>query len=328
MATLAPGGRRADARLVSEPAIRCEGLVKSYGDVRALAGVDLTMPAGSVFGFLGPNGSGKTTTIKVLLGLAHAAAGQSWIFGVPVLAFDASSRMRVGYLAQDPSYPRWMTGREVLEFVGRLYPLARRPLQERVRATLALVGLEDAADRACGGYSGGMRQRLGIAQSLMGDPDLVILDEPSSSLDPVGRKDVLEILRRLRDDGISVFYSTHILDDVERVADHVAIMKAGRVVRQGDMRTLTGATRGRFRLTVEAPADGIVKRLMALPWVTATEQAVSEDPARVTLFVDVDDHDHAKRALPRAVVEADYVLIGCEPLRFRLEDVFMETINA
>ena len=126
-----------------------------------------------------------------------------------------------------------MTGREVLEFVGRLYPRPQRPVAERARDALRLVDLEAAADRACGGYSGGMRQRLGIAQSLMGDPQLVILDEPSSSLDPIGRRDVLDILRTLRERGISVFYSTHILDDVERVADHIAIMKEGRVVREG-----------------------------------------------------------------------------------------------
>jgi ABC-2 type transport system ATP-binding protein len=308
------------------PAIRCEGLLKSYGRVRALDGVDLTMPAGSIFGFLGPNGAGKTTTIKVLLGLSLPTSGRCAIYDTPVERFSAESRREVGYLAQDPSYPKWMTGREVLEFVGRLYSRASRSVADRARDALKLVDLESAADRSCGGYSGGMRQRLGIAQALMGDPRLVILDEPSSSLDPIGRRDVLDILRTLRDRGISVFYSTHILDDVERVADHIAIMKDGRVVREGVMRDMMSAAHGRFRLTVEAPADGLADRLRALPWVSAVGEPEAHE-GRTTMMVDVDDDDHAKRALPRAVVDADYVLIGCEPLRFRLEDIFMESVG-
>jgi ABC-2 type transport system ATP-binding protein len=307
-------------------AIRCEGLTKSYGSVRALNGVDLRMPSGSIYGFLGPNGAGKTTTIKVLLGLTYATSGNAWMQGVPVHRFSSEARSEVGYLAQEPAYPRWMTGREVLTFVGRLYPLAQRPVAERVADSLRLVDLEGAADRACGGYSGGMRQRLGIAQTLMGDPRLVILDEPSSSLDPVGRRDVLDILRTLRSRGISVFYSTHILDDVERVADHIAIMKDGKVVREGVMHDLMSASTGQFRLTVEAPADGVAKQIAALPWVTHVEPLDSE-PGRVSMMVDVQDAEHAKRALPRAVIDADYVLIGCEPARFRLEDIFMESIT-
>jgi ABC-2 type transport system ATP-binding protein len=311
---------------VGDAAIVCEGLEKSYGSVRALNGVDLRMPAGSIFGFLGPNGSGKTTTIKVLLGLAHASAGRCSIFGAPVGQYRAEARLEVGYLAQDPSYPRWMTGREVLEFVGKLYPAAARAVAERAREALQLVDLEGAADRRCGGYSGGMRQRLGIAQSLMGDPRLVILDEPSSSLDPVGRRDVLDILRTLRDRGISVFYSTHILDDVERVADHVAIMKDGRVVREGSMEGLTSASHGQFRVTVEQPAGGIVPMLKALPIVNSVEPV--EAPAgRIALLVDVSDSAAAKRVLPRAIIDTDVVLIGCEPARSRLEDIFMETIS-
>ena len=312
--------------MTESPAIHCEGLTKSYGRVRALNGVDLTMPAGSIFGFLGPNGAGKTTTIKVLLGLSLPTSGNCAIYDTPVERFSAESRREVGYLAQDPSFPRWMTGREVLEFVGKLYAEAPRPVAQRAGDALKLVDLEAAADRVCGGYSGGMRQRLGIAQALMGDPRLVILDEPSSSLDPIGRRDVLDILRTLRDRGIAVFYSTHILDDVERVADHIAIMKDGRVVREGVMRDLMSASHGRFRLTVEAPADGLDEALRALPWITSIERTESTD-GRTTVMVDVQDDDHAKRALPRTVIDANYVLIGCEPLRFRLEDIFMESVG-
>jgi ABC-2 type transport system ATP-binding protein len=191
---------------------------------------------------------------------------------------------------------------------------------------LHLVGLEGAADRRCGGYSAGMRQRLGIAQTLMGNPKLVVLDEPSSSLDPIGRRDVLDILRQLRERGISVFYSAHILDDVERVADHVAIMKNGVVIRAGEMEGMMSSDEGRFRLTVEPPAPGIAAALEALPWVRGVEVAGNTDE-RFSLFVDVVDAVAAKRALPRAVIDADYVLIGCEPARWRLEEIFMESMN-
>jgi ABC-2 type transport system ATP-binding protein len=314
----------APPRSSDAPPIACHGLVKHYGRVHALNGLDLEMPPGSIFGFLGPNGCGKTTTIKILLGLALPTAGRCSIFGVPVEQFSAASRREVGYLAQDPSYPRWMTGREVLDFVGRLYPHASRPVVDRVHDALKLVDLERAADRSCGGYSAGMRQRLGIAQALMGDPRLVVLDEPSSSLDPIGRRDVLDILRSLRARGIAVFYSTHILDDVERVADHVAIMKEGRVVRHGAMRDMTAASLDVFTLTVEAPANGLEGLLRGLPWVTGVEPTEPQD-GRVSFSVTVQDANTAKRALPRAVVDGDFVLIGCEPTRFRLEDVFMES---
>jgi ABC-2 type transport system ATP-binding protein len=309
-----------------QPAIVCQNLVKSYGRVRALNGVNLTMPSGSIYGFLGPNGCGKTTTIKVLLGLALADAGACSIFDVTVERYRADSRAEVGYLAQDPSFPKWMTGREVLEFVGSLYDNVRGNEQVQASEMLRLVNLESAADRRCGEYSGGMRQRLGIAQTLMGNPRLVILDEPSSSLDPVGRRDVLEILRELRQRGISVFYSTHILDDVERVADHVAIMRDGVVIREGEMQQMMSGSDNRFRLTVEPPAPGIIDALKAQSWVTGVEVA-AHAPDRFALFVDVKDAAQAKRALPRAVVEGDYVLIGCEPARWRLEEIFMESIT-
>ena len=160
----------------------------------------------------------------------------------------------------------------------------------------------------------------------MGDPRLVMLDEPSSSLDPIGRRDVLDILRTLRERGISVFYSTHILDDVERVADYIAIMKDGRVVREGDMRVLMSTSQDRFRLTVESPADKLAAALDALPWVRGVEPATS-DAARTTVMVDVEDGERAKRALPRAVIDADFVLIGCELAQSRLEDIFMESVG-
>ena len=202
-------------------AISCRGLQKRYGMVEALRGVDLEMPAGSIYGFLGPNGCGKTTTIKILLGLTMANGGECSMLGTPVQQYSAEARAEVGYLAQDPAYPRWMTGREVLTFAGELYPTARRPVAERTAEALELVDLAGAADRQCGGYSGGMRQRLGIAQAIAGDPRLIIVDEPTAGLDPEERHRFYRLLAELAERR-TVLLSTHIVEDVAAIERHAA----------------------------------------------------------------------------------------------------------
>ena len=212
-------------------AIRIAGLHKSFGQVRALDGLSLTVEPGSVFGFLGPNGAGKTTAMRILTGLAHADAGQAWIDGLEVTAGRRRVGSRIGYLPQDPSFYPWMTAREFIDHVGRVFGL---PAGERVARTeelLRLVGLADAAGRRVGGYSGGMGQRLGIAQALVNRPPVLLLDEPVSGLDPAGRKDLLELIEHLRGQ-CTVFMSTHILADVERVCDTVGIINRGRMAAE------------------------------------------------------------------------------------------------
>src|SRR5687767_2395060 len=218
-------------------AIEVRGLAKEYGAVKALRGLDLEVPPGTVFGFLGPNGAGKTTALSILVGLAHPTAGAARVCGLDVVGDGMEVRRRVGFLRQDPRFYAWMTGRETLRFVGRFFDLVPREIDRRADELLDLVDLTGDAGRKVGGYSGGMRQRLGIAQALMGDPQVLLLDEPCSALDPAGRYEVIRIMERLRG-GTTVFYSTHILQDVERVADHVAIVAAGRRVLQAPMREL------------------------------------------------------------------------------------------
>ena len=209
-------------------AISMNGLTKHYKDVQALTDLTLDVPAGTVFGFLGPNGAGKTTALKVLAGLARATAGSATVNGVAVSA-AGEHRRQLGYLAQDPRFYGWMTGRETLRYVAQLPRRRRRP-RARIDSLLDRVGIADAADRRTSTYSGGMRQRLGIAQALVGRPAVILLDEPVSALDPIGRKDVLDLMRELKGE-TTVFYSTHILDDVQRVSDHVAILDHGRLVK-------------------------------------------------------------------------------------------------
>jgi ABC-2 type transport system ATP-binding protein len=212
------------------PAIEIRSLAKVYGTTRALDGVDLAVPEGSVYGFLGPNGAGKTTTLRILAGLARPTSGAARVLGRDVVAATNEVRALIGFLPDVPGFYPWMTAREFLELAGGLFGLTGRVLRERVDALLELAGLQ-GVDARIGGYSRGMRQRLGVAQALINAPRLLMLDEPTSALDPIGRREVLDMVSTLAG-RTTVFFSTHILSDVERVCDRVAILDRGRVVAQ------------------------------------------------------------------------------------------------
>src|SRR3954471_11572306 len=222
-------------------AITTTDLSKEYPGVTALDRLSLEVPSGSIYGFLGANGAGKTTAIKILAGLTRPTSGTATVAGVPLSAGDDYKRA-IGYLGQEPRFYPWMSGRETLRYVAGFYPWISDPIERRIDDALALTGIADAAHRPTRTYSGGMRQRLGIAQALIGRPRLLLLDEPASALDPVGRRDVLDIMDGLRNTNNTTFYSTHILDDVQRVSDHVAILDHGRLVRAAPTNELLRAT--------------------------------------------------------------------------------------
>src|SRR5918997_88452 len=244
---------------IATAAIEARGLTKDFGRVRALRGLDLEVPPGSVFGFLGPNGAGKTTALSILVGLSSPTAGEARVCGLDVVADGMEVRRRIGFLRQAPRFYRWMTGRETLQFTGLFFDLDSAAIDRRADELLDLVDLTAAANRTMGGYSGGMRQRLGIAQALMGTPQVLLLDEPCSALDPAGRYEVIQIMERLRG-STTVFYSTHILQDVERVADHVAIIRDGQRVLQAPMRDLL-ATGDALVLEVEGEPTALIADL-------------------------------------------------------------------
>jgi ABC-2 type transport system ATP-binding protein len=283
------------------------------------------VPRGSIFGLLGPNGAGKTTTIRILAGLARPTAGSALVAGVPVGLGQPELRRRLGYLDQDPRFYSWMKGRELLELVGRLYGLGGAELRTRVAGMLERTGLAGAAERRIGGYSGGMRQRLGIAQALVHGPELLILDEPVSSLDPEGRRDLLELVAGLRGEATVVF-STHVLADVERICDRVAILDRGRRVTEGPLEELLAAhARPIYNLDPaprqEAAVAALLARLRAAPWTTdVTATAVG---IRVT----VADPDAAAGAILPLVVACGVVLESFERARPTLEDVFLELVG-
>ena len=251
-------------------AISTAGLTKHYPGVQALSDLTLEVPEGSIYGFLGPNGAGKTTALKMLAGLTRPTKGSASVFGIPVEAGPAYRRA-VGYLAQEPRFYGWMSGRETIEYVGSLYPKEARPGAARVQEVLDLVGIADAADRRTKTYSGGMRQRLGIAQALVARPAVLLLDEPVSALDPIGRREVLELMAEIKGE-VTVFYSTHILDDVERVSDHVAILDHGKLVRaQPTAELLASFTRDRMRVVLGFATDDTAVALAAIPGVLSVE---------------------------------------------------------
>lgn len=206
------------------------------GVVRALQGLNLAVSAGQVYGFLGPNGAGKTTTMHVLLGFIEPAAGTARIFGADVR--HSLARQRIGYLPEHPESYRFLTGRELLVMAGRLFGMRGRRLSTRIDELLGLVNLTGAADRRLATYSRGMAQRIGLAQALIQDPDLVILDEPTSGFDPLGRIQIRSIIAGLRAGGKTVFFSSHELSEVERVCDHIGIIAGGRLIAEGTLAAL------------------------------------------------------------------------------------------
>ena len=306
-------------------AIEARSLTKEFGSVLALDRLDLAVPAGSIFGLLGPNGAGKTTTIRILAGLARATSGTALVGGIAVGPDSAGLHRELGYLDQDPRFYPWMKGRELLELVGRLYEVRRPELRRRVVEVLERTGLAEAAERRIGGYSGGMRQRLGIAQAILNRPAILILDEPVSSLDPEGRRDLLELIAGLRGEA-TVVLSTHVLADVERICDRVAILDRGRLVTEGPLDALLAAhARPIYRLVPatgqEAVTGRLVKQLRGASW------AVDVTASGGVLTVRVGDPDRAAHEILSLVAATGVVLDAFERARPTLEDVFLELVG-
>jgi ABC-2 type transport system ATP-binding protein len=311
----------------SDLVIETHSLSKVYKNVQALKSLDLKVAQHSIFGFLGPNGAGKTTTIKLLLGLAKPSGGNGSIFGYDIQRNSVEIRQRVGYLAQDPRYYESMTARETLRFtLGLFFKGPKNKIEERIDETIELVGLADKADRSIRGFSGGERQRLGIAQAQVNYPDLLILDEPAASLDPMGRHDVLEVMERLRK-YTTIFYSTHILDDVQRVSDTVCILNRGVLVAQAPVQELlAGSGRTMFRLQTRGDFQQVRSLLASQPWVTAVE--VEQSDSRADWQVSVSDAVVAEDQLLGLVMSSPGVkVIGFGQSKFDLEEVFMNLVG-
>jgi len=303
-------------------ALSARNLTKVIGDRTIVDDVSFDVNAGEVFGFLGPNGAGKTTTIRMLVGLIKPTEGTVEVCGFDIRREFEEAMRCIGCIVETPDLYRFMTGRENLEHFARMLNVRNGDI-ERVSS---LVGMSHRLDQRVGTYSLGMRQRLGIAQALLHEPDVVFLDEPVSSLDPEGRRDVLDLIAALRGE-TTVILSTHVLSDVERVCDRVAILDRGRLVTEAPLAGLLAEhARPIYRLTPEPGQEATVNRLVERLRASAWAIDVTVEPGGI-VRVTVGDQDAAGRAILPLVVEIGVRLAAFERGRPTLEDVFLELVG-
>jgi ABC-2 type transport system ATP-binding protein len=305
---------------VSGAILKVEGLAKTFKKpftgkkVEAVRGVSLEVKKGEIFGFLGPNGAGKTTTIKMLTGLIAPTRGKASIFGIPAPSPEAMGR--VGFLPENPYVYAYLSPREFVTLCARLNGVGGKALDARVVKVLERTGVAYAMDRAVRTMSKGMLQRVGLAAALVHEPELLILDEPMSGLDPVGRKEVRDLILEERTAGRTVFFSTHILSDVETMCDRIAILKKGEVVVSGAMHDLLGGgAERRFEVTLSGVDDALAKELAAL--------GVKVHAMGTGSGFEVEGDEKLKAVLQKVMGSSVARLSGVVPKRETLEDVFV-----
>lgn len=218
--------------------IEINGLVKDYGDVKALKGLDMIVEKGKVYGFCGPNGAGKTTTLKILIGLVYPTSGSAKIMDMDVIEKGVEVRKHVGYLPESYGLPRWETPRKFLTYMGVLSGMPKDTLKPIIEEVVKEVGFEELLDKRIKGISKGNKQKIGIAQALIHDPDIMLFDEPTTGLDPIGRNEILNSMKAFAQKGKTILFSTHILSDVEKICDNVGIIHKGSLIQEGEPEAL------------------------------------------------------------------------------------------
>jgi ABC-2 type transport system ATP-binding protein len=306
-------------------AIKTEKLSKHYGPVKALDNLDLEVPEKVVFGFLGPNGAGKSTTVKLLTGFAHPTSGQAWVAGEKVEGTNLALQKQIGFLPDVPAFYDWMTGQEFMQFAGELFQLPSSEIKKRTDELLVLVGISKASRRRIGGYSRGMRQRLGIAQALINRPQVLFMDEPTSALDPIGRREILDLISQLKQT-TTIFMSTHILSDVERVCDMVGIINKGQLITVSAVSELQQKyARSVFEMEFIEDARGFCESLKMVPWLGNPEVVV--DKGHPLVRVKAVDMAKARHELPGLIGQSGLTLTRYELVMPNLEDIFLDVIN-
>jgi ABC-2 type transport system ATP-binding protein len=305
----------------TETLVRVQGLVKDFRlglgltKKRVLHGIDFEVKRGELFGFVGPNGAGKTTTLKILMGLIRATEGEAQILGHDVR--ETAFREHIGFAPESPYFYDFLTGAEILDFYARLCAVPKPRRRERVREVLELVGLAGAADARLRTYSKGMLQRIGIAQAIVHEPSVVFLDEPMSGLDPVGRKEIRDLVVRLNADGKTIFMNTHILADVETICDRVAILVEGRIAYQGALDgALPGGERA-FDVTFSALAPELAEEAES-----RFEAKLSGRADRITLRV---SQKHVAELMQGALARGA-IVEELLPVRLGLEALFLDAV--
>ena len=310
----APGELSAESRW----AVETHGLTKRFGAKVAVNGVGLLIPRGSAFGYLGPNGAGKTTLIRVLLGLTRADAGTMSLLGYPVPRYRDAALARVGAIVDEPRFHSHLTGRQNL----RLLAAAREPAaRDRIGPALERAGLARRADDRVSAYSLGMRQRLGVAACLLGDPELLLLDEPMNGLDPAGMAEMRDMILSMVAEGRTVVYSSHLLDEVERTCDAVAIVDRGRIIRQGPITELLAGTQ--LALEVECSEPGRARALLAGTTLGARAGAVAS-ALGLSITLPAGTGRDAIAEISRVLVEGGISIYRLQPVQTSLESWFLQ----
>src|SRR5438876_9546746 len=301
------------------PAVEIEGLRKVYQQIIAVDDISLVTYRGEAFGFLGPNGAGKSTVVKILTGLVVPTQGTVRVLGQPVN--HVHIRRQVGYLPEFPSFHRWLKARDFLEFHGRLYGLRSTFLEKRIREVLEMVGLAGRENQKLGTFSKGMLQRIGLAQAIIHKPHLVILDELVSGLDPVGQRDMRELLRELKTEGTSIFLNSHLLADVEAICDRVAIINQGRILKVGAPADLFDKKKI-LEVRVDHVSEELFKRLRT---VALDIQYADDKPD--TLLIEI-ARDEQAADIADIIHACGARLYTLAPRHLSLEQIFFQTIDA
>ncbi len=302
--------------------VKIDNLTKVYGSVRALDGLTLEVAPGSVFGFLGPNGAGKTTSLRILAGLAQATSGRIIFSGEQAVMTNTDRQICIGYLPEEPAFYAWMSPQEYLDYVGRIFKLAQPERRQRIEQLLQQSGLKEVAKRRIGGFSRGMRQRLGIAQALMNKPTVLLLDEPVSALDPAGRKEVLEMIENLGHT-CTVIMSSHILADVERICDTVGIINKGKLITQDKKEDLLE----RYAIPALELTTGNGSAAIMPEWKTRLENlpgVTGVNTEGYTFHIAVKDVFSAQSQIMQDALQHKLHFEKLEVVKPSLEDIFMQ----
>lgn len=306
-----------------EYAIETENLTKNYNSLTAVNKLNLKVKRNTIHGFLGPNGAGKTTTIKILVGLLKQSSGSAKVLGREVDIDDADSRLRIGYMPELPKFPKHLKGFELLDIYGRMYGVTTQERAEQIPKLIDLVGLKGREQDLVGKYSKGMQQRIGIAQALLGNPELVILDEPSIGLDPVGMVEVRELVKAISKEGMTVFLSSHLLFEVEQICDYVTIINRGQALVSDTLDNVSSIISGPTTLKIEVAKidDKIVQAVKTLP-VTGDVKVLGN-----LLNINLKTNKDVRAEVSQKITSVGGIIIGMQSTGHSLEEVFIQLIN-
>jgi ABC-2 type transport system ATP-binding protein len=309
--------------LIMELAIETNNLTKKYDSLIAVNKLNLKVERNTVHGFLGPNGAGKTTTIKILVGLLRATEGSAKVLGQEVRVDHADAKLAIGYMPELPKFPKHLKGAELLDVYGRMYGMSQQELKEQIPKLIDLVGLKGRENDLIGKYSKGMQQRIGIAQALLNSPDLVILDEPSIGLDPVGMVEVRELVKTISKEGMTVFLSSHLLFEVEQICDHVTIINRGTVLASDTIQNISGTIKEPAMIHIELAhvTNAVIAAVKKLPFVSGVWKTGS------TLYIQITIHTDVRAEVSKEVTGAGGVIVGMSQKISNLEDVFIQLVT-